>query len=92
MTPTPKPLYLQIALYMAHMVASGTLKVGQRLPSVRDSTVQNGVSVSTVVQAFRYLEERGLVPPRPWPNWWPTLPVTPQKTRIFLTPTASAWP
>lgn len=66
-TPEPPsaPLYLQIALRMAQMVASGALKVGQRLPSVRDSAVQNGVSVSTVVQAFRYLEEHGLVQPRP---------------------------
>jgi len=59
------PLYQQIALRMAQMVASGALKGGQRLPSVRDSAVQNGVSVSTVVQAFGYLEERGLVQPRP---------------------------
>lgn len=59
------PLYLQMALRMAQMVASGALKGGQRLPSVRDSAVQNGVSVSTVVQAFRYLEERGVVQPRP---------------------------
>ncbi len=63
--PTSTPLYLQIALHMAQMVASGALKVGQRLPSVRDTAVQNGVSVSTVVQAFRYLEEHGLVQPRP---------------------------
>jgi DNA-binding transcriptional MocR family regulator len=63
--PTTVPLYLQIAMHMAQMVASGALKVGQRLPSVRDSAVQNGVSVSTVVQAFRHLEEHGLVQPRP---------------------------
>jgi DNA-binding transcriptional MocR family regulator len=65
--PTAKtvPLYQQMALRMAQMVASGALKVGQRLPSVRDSAVQNGVSVSTVVQAFGYLEEHGLVLPRP---------------------------
>lgn len=58
-------LYLQMALRVAQMIASGVLKVGQRLPSVRDSAVQGGVSVSTVVQAYRYLEERGLVQPRP---------------------------
>ena len=58
-------LYLQMALRVAQMIASGALKVAQRLPSVRDSAVQNGVSVSTVVQAYRYLEERGLVQPRP---------------------------
>lgn len=58
-------LYLQVALRIAQMVASGALQVGQRLPSVRDSAVQNNVSVATVVQAFRYLEEHGVVQPRP---------------------------
>lgn len=57
--------YLQLALRMAQLIASGAIKSGQRLPSVRDSAVQNDVSVSTVVQAYRYLEERGLVRPRP---------------------------
>ena len=64
-SPTSGPLYLQIALRMAHMVASGALKPGQRLPSVREAALQNGVSVSTVVQAFGYLEEHGLAQPRP---------------------------
>jgi DNA-binding transcriptional MocR family regulator len=58
-------LYLEMALRVAQMIASGVLKGGQRLPSVRDSAVQNGISVTTVVQAYRYLEERGLVQPRP---------------------------
>lgn len=58
-------LYLQIALRLAQMIASGAIKPGQRLPSVRDSAVQDGVSVSTVIQAFGYLEEHGLVQPRP---------------------------
>jgi DNA-binding transcriptional MocR family regulator len=58
-------LYLQLALRMADTIAGGALKPGQRLPSVRDSAVQNAVSVSTVVQAYRHLEEHGLVRPRP---------------------------
>jgi len=57
-------LYLQIALRLAQMIASGALKGAQRLPSVRDSAAQNGVSAATVVQALRYLEEHGLVQPR----------------------------
>jgi DNA-binding transcriptional MocR family regulator len=58
-------LYLQIALRVAQMVASGALQAGQRLPSVRDSAAQNNVSVATVVQAFRHLEEHGVLQPRP---------------------------
>ena len=58
-------LYLQLALRLARMIASGALKTGQRLPSVRDAAVQNGVSAATVVQALHFLEEHGLVQPRP---------------------------
>ncbi len=65
MAPVAPPLYLQIALRLAQMVASGALQAGQRLPSVRDSAVQNNVSVATVVQALRHLEEHGVVQPRP---------------------------
>jgi DNA-binding transcriptional MocR family regulator len=57
-------LYLQIALRLAQMVASGALPAGQRLPSVRDSAAQNNVSVATVVQALATLEEHRLVQPR----------------------------
>ncbi len=63
--PSASLLYLQITLRLAQMIAGGSLKSGQRLPSVRDTAAQDGVSVSTVVQAFRYLEEHGLVQPRP---------------------------
>jgi DNA-binding transcriptional MocR family regulator len=57
-------LYLQIALRLAQMIASGALAAGQRLPSVRDSAAQNNVSVATVVQALATLEEHRLVQPR----------------------------
>jgi DNA-binding transcriptional MocR family regulator len=63
--PEPAPaLYLQIALRLAQMVASGVLQPGQRLPSVRDAAAQNNVSVATVVQALATLEEHRLVQPR----------------------------
>ena len=58
------PLYLQIALRMAQLIASGTLQAGARLPSVRDAAAQDNVSVATVVQAFATLEEHRLVQPR----------------------------
>ena len=57
-------LYLQLALRLAQMIASGALQPGQRLPSVRDSAAQNNVSVATVVQALATLEEHRLVQPR----------------------------
>lgn len=58
------PLYRQIARRCAQLVASGALRAGQRLPSVRDTAAQNHVSVSTAVQALQYLEERGVLTAR----------------------------
>lgn len=71
-TPQPPLLYLQVAMRCARLIASGSLQPGQRLPSVRDSAAQNNVSVSTVVQAFHYLEEHGVVTARPKAGYFVT--------------------
>lgn len=59
------PLYVQIAQRMALLIDHRTFKPGQRLPSVRDLAANNGVSISTAVQALHWLEERNLVEARP---------------------------
>lgn len=59
------PRYVQMATRMAEMIASGTFRHGQRLPSVRDTAAQEGVSLSTAMQAFRWLEDKGLVLAKP---------------------------
>jgi DNA-binding transcriptional MocR family regulator len=64
-TPSLPPLYAQIAQRMARMMEDQVFKAGQRLPSVREVATQNGVSVSTAVQALRWLEERHLVTAKP---------------------------
>ena len=89
-------LYLQLALRLAQMIASGAIRAGQRLPSVRDSAAQNGVSVSTVVKALRYLEERGLVQPRPKAGYFVAAAAKPKAAdlvrRIRRQPAAAADP
>jgi DNA-binding transcriptional MocR family regulator len=59
------PLYLQLADRLARSVRAGTLKRGERLPSVRTLASQHGVSLSTAVQAFRWLEDARLIEARP---------------------------
>src|SRR4051794_25412210 len=63
--PTPRALYERLADDLAGLVATGTLKVGDRLPSVRRLSRQRGVSISTVLQAYLLLESRGLIETRP---------------------------
>jgi DNA-binding transcriptional MocR family regulator len=47
------------------LIASGTVKPGERLPSVRHTISARGVSPSTVFEAYYLLEARGLVEARP---------------------------
>ncbi len=58
-------LYEELANDLARLVSKGTLRPGDRLPSVRQLSDQRGVSVSTVLQAYLLLENRGIVETRP---------------------------
>ncbi len=58
-------LYEKLATELSGMIADGVLRHGDRLPSVRRLSKERRISVSTVVQAFRQLEDRGLVEARP---------------------------
>ncbi len=61
----PVPLYQQIADALAGAIEAGTLRRGERLPSVRELARQRGVSLATATQAYRCLEDRRLVEARP---------------------------
>ncbi|WP_240914768.1 PLP-dependent aminotransferase family protein [Roseimicrobium sp. ORNL1] len=58
-------LYEQVARSVEQMIHSGTLRAGDKVPSVRRASEQHGVSVTTVVQAYLLLEDRGLIEARP---------------------------
>jgi len=58
-------LYDQVAGQIVQLIQGGTLRPGDRIPSVRKLSEQQGVSVSTVLQAYRLLEDRGLIEARP---------------------------
>lgn len=58
-------LYEQIATHVSSMIESGTLQPGDQLPSVRQLSESRDVSISTVLHAYRILEDRGLIEARP---------------------------
>lgn len=60
-----QPLYLRIADRMEAMIDSGSLRAGDRIPSVRHSSLQHQVSIPTVMQAYTLLESRRLIEARP---------------------------
>jgi DNA-binding transcriptional MocR family regulator len=58
-------LYEAVADSISGMISSGTLRPGERVPSVRRLSTQKRVSVSTVLRAYEMLEVRGLIEARP---------------------------
>ncbi|MDF3822734.1 PLP-dependent aminotransferase family protein [Leptospira sp. 96542] len=57
--------YQQLAEEMADGIQAGLLRPGERLPSVRQTCAQRGLSPATVFQAYGQLESRGLIEARP---------------------------
>lgn len=57
-------LYEKLATDVAANIEQGLYKAGERLPGVRTQSKQRGLSVSTVVAAYRLLEDWGQVEAR----------------------------
>ena len=57
--------YEALAHEMAESIASGQLRPGDRVQSVREASRSHGVSPSTVFEAYYLLEARGLIEARP---------------------------
>lgn len=63
-------LYEAVANDLAALIGSGTLGTGARVPSIRRMSQQRRVSIATVVQAYRLLEDRGLIEARPQSGYY----------------------
>jgi DNA-binding transcriptional MocR family regulator len=64
------PLYEQVADRLRGLITEGTLRVGDRLPSVRKLHQQLSVSVSTILEAYRLLEDQGWISARPQSGYY----------------------
>ena len=60
-----KNLYEQVAERIRSLIVEGTLQPGSRIPSVRKLHGQLSVSISTVLEAYRLLEDQGWIEVRP---------------------------
>lgn len=58
-------LYQEVAGRLADLIDQGTFPPGTRIPSVRKMSAQQGISISTVLQAYLLLEDQGLIEARP---------------------------
>ena len=79
-------LYRSVADHIEGLIDEGTLAPGTRIPSLRQLSRQLSVSLSTVGEAYRVLEDRGLVEARPQSGHYVRLedrsaPPEPSRTR-----------
>lgn len=83
-TPAPAPLYVELARSLEQLIEQGTLRPGHRLPSVRRMSLQRDVSISTVLQAYTLLENRGWIEARPQSGYYvrPRLPSNAPEPRM----------
>jgi hypothetical protein len=56
-----EPIYRQIMAQIQEQFASGELKPGQQLPTVRKLATQLGVNFNTVARAYRLLDQQGVI-------------------------------
>ena len=63
-------LYQEFSERIAELIRHGTYPPGKRLPSVRQASQQNGLSISTVLQAYSLLESQGLIEARPQSGYY----------------------
>jgi GntR family transcriptional regulator len=56
-----EPIYLQIVEQVKSMVASGLLKPGSQLPTVREVAADLRINFNTAARAYRMLHEEGII-------------------------------
>ena len=55
------PLYVQLVERLKHSIATGAIRAGEQLPSVRKMAEDLLINPNTVVRAYRDLESEGIV-------------------------------
>lgn len=71
------PLYHRVAEHVHELIRSGTLRSGEKAPSVRRLSGQQRCSISTVLQAYQRLEDAGLLEARPQSGYYVRTPPAP---------------
>ena len=80
--------YERLAADIGELIRAGTLRPGDRVPSVRRMSATRGVSIPTVLQAYRLLEARRFIGARPQSGFYVLSPQA-RATRIKQEPTVA---
>lgn len=56
-----QPIYMQIADYFCENIIKKEWKANEKIPSVRDISVQLEVNPNTAIRAFTFLQDQGII-------------------------------
>ncbi|MFN4945921.1 MAG: PLP-dependent aminotransferase family protein [Chryseotalea sp.] len=85
-----KVLYQEVAERIEKLIQKGSLKLGDKLLSVRALSQEQGVSLSTAYQTYYYLESKGLIEAKPQSGYYvkfstqhfPAMPSMAKETQV----------
>src|SRR6266699_2493974 len=73
-TRADSPLYMRVAHKLEGQIQQGAFRIGDQIPSVRQLSRQHRVSVSTVLQAYFWLENKGWIEAKPKSGFYVRVP------------------
>ena len=74
--------YEELARFITALVDGGTLTPGTRAPSLREISRDRNVSMATALQAYRLLEDRGILQARPQSGFYVARRPSPRPQRM----------
>jgi len=83
-------LYENVACKISDLINDGSLRPGDRVPSVRGLGSKLRVSLNTVLQAYMVLESKGLIEARPQSGFYVKAPLALPKEPGMSTPSSTA--
>ena len=66
------PVYLRIARIIEQQILQQVIKTGDKLPSLRTLSLQHGISQTTAISVYHYLESKALIAARPQSGYYVT--------------------
>lgn len=77
---THVPIYIQLMDQIKHAIATGELKPGRQLPTVRQLAADLRVNFNTVARAYRLMDEEGIISTQHGRGTFILEPVSPEET------------
>jgi GntR family transcriptional regulator len=79
------PIYVQIVERIKHLVATGIIKPGDQLPTVRQLAADLRVNFNTIARAYRMLDESGVISTQQGRGTYVLEPLPPERAQRLRT-------